>query len=266
MPCMARSAIGFLSAKSWSSGDNSATNSRIEIGWNRDPQEFFIGCWGWMRRVRRDLSQVVGFILAMKRANIFKEIEMKELTRKEKDLLLGYCMKPENIEIALATGYLQTELREQILLSFAKELDENVKKKLKEKKLDWKSKVSEPKKLRRKGVYTIYEMKRKNFRIELVCSFWNFCEEKEKYEMWVGAPSEGNECPEKELLDSCFEGKDIKLACDREKEPNWFWWFYPNGYSDLDNLSTMHHDSRMIDELAKSLVFFSEIISKELEK
>ena len=195
---------------------------------------------------------------------------MKELTREEKDWLLGYCMEPENIEIALAIGYLQTELREQILLLFAQKLDENVKTKLKKQKLSWMGPVySKPLEDLGKNEYMMCEIKKEDFRIQLVCSFEGFGEEDEKYDLWVGAPSEGGnkDCLDKDLLVSRFGTKGEELKSD-ENQPDWKWWFYPNGYKGLglEDLSTLHRDNKKIEDISSKLVLSAKIISEELEK
>ena len=63
---------------------------------------------------------------------------MRELTRKEREWLLCYCMKPENTWLALAIGQIQPALGMEILGRFLEELEKSVQKNLK-KNSQWKT-------------------------------------------------------------------------------------------------------------------------------
>ena len=56
---------------------------------------------------------------------------IRDLTAKEEEFLVKYCMEPENIWLALAIGQIQPVLRKKIVC-FLEELDTNVRKKLEE--------------------------------------------------------------------------------------------------------------------------------------
>ena len=194
---------------------------------------------------------------------------MKKLTDEEKNWLLCYCMKPENIEIALVIGQLRIELRKRILLSFAKKLNEIIPTNLEEEKL-WIPEVSDPpeKTWKGEGEYILYQITMdRRIQICLVCTFGEFCEKGENYNLWVGAPSKYKDCRDKELLDCRFKTKDVKLERDK-KYPDWHWWFYPMGYSNigLGDLSTLHCDDKKIKVFSNKLILSAKVISEELKK
>ena len=193
---------------------------------------------------------------------------MKELTDEEKNWLLCYCMKSENIEISMAIGQFQIELREKILRSFANELKESVEKKLKESDRPWKSEVQNASletgaSYKNKPIYTM-KMDKREIQIHLVCGFKKCGEKEEEYDFWVEIPSANTECPPIDLLGSCFPIEGVKLDSDSEKNPELHCWLNPKGSK--GDISTLHHDNEKIAEFSRLLVRFAGIISKKLEK
>ena len=185
---------------------------------------------------------------------------IRDLTDEEKEVLVEYCRKPENIELALAIGQIQSMLREAIVC-FLKELDKSVKKKLEEcgLHLDWKTCVQKTDLEKTETTETsIYEMSRKAQDIQI-----HLCYIKEN--LYVGIPA--NDVFSSEDLRGFFKDEGLK---DSEEDDNnkWPWWIYPaESHKSVAVLITRHDDQlrrEKIKYLTNELVPLAEAISKKL--
>ena len=181
---------------------------------------------------------------------------MRELTVEDEKFLVEYCMKPENIWLALAIGQVRPKLREKIVSLFLEELDVSVQKRLKERDChQWQTCVSDPEIIvKEQGEPSIYKMKNPDG-IEIhLCAY-------KGTDLFVATPA-GKAWPSG--LEDFLECKDLELKRDR----NWRWWFNPaEDYRKIEPLSRLNdHKLRCekIEYFTYKLVLFAEAISKEL--
>lgn len=182
---------------------------------------------------------------------------MRDLTVEDEKFLVEYCMKPENIWLALAIGQVRPKLREKIVSLFLEELDVSVKERLKERDChQWQTCVSDPEIIvKEQGEPSIYKMKNPD-EIEIhLCAYRGT-------DLFVATPA-GKAWPSG--LEDFLERKDLELKRDR----NWHWWFNPaEDYRKIEPLSRLNdHKLRCekIEYFTDKLVLFAEAISKELE-
>ena len=182
---------------------------------------------------------------------------MRDLTAEDEKFLVEYCMKPENIWLALAIGQVRPKLREKIVSLFLKELDVSVKKRLEERDCrHWqKTCVSDPKTImKERGEPSIYVIKdQRGIEIHL-CAYRGT-------DLFVATPTKGD-WPSG--LNGFLERKDLEL----KRDGNWRWWFDPaEDYKKIEPLSKLNdHKLRCekIEYFTDKLVLFAEAISKEL--
>ena len=180
---------------------------------------------------------------------------MRDLTAEDEKFLVEYCMKPENIWLALAIGQVRPKLRKKIVSLFLKELDVNVKKRLEERDCrQWqKTCVSDPEIImKEQGEPSLYVIKdQRGIEIHL-CAYRGT-------DLFVATP-EGKAGP------SGLEGfrKDLGLKSDR----NWHWWFDPaKDHKRIEPLSRLNDHKLRCEKISyftNILVSFAEDISKEL--
>ena len=183
---------------------------------------------------------------------------IRDLTEEEKEVLVKYCRKPENIELALAIGQIQSMLRKAIVY-FLEDLDKSIRKKLEEcdLHLHWKTCVQKTNLEEEESLIYEMSMKVQDIRIQL----WY-----EKENLFVGIPrneafTSGDE------LRGFFKDEDLK---DSEEDDNnkWPWWIYPaESHKSVAALITRHDDQlrrEKIEYLTNELVPLAEAISKKL--
>lgn len=183
---------------------------------------------------------------------------MRELTAEDEKFLVEYCMKPENIWLALAIGQVRPKIREKIVSLFLKELDESVKKELTEKERDgqWQTCVSDPEIIvKEQGEPSIYMIKdRRGIEIHL-CAY-------KGTDLFVATPAGKGAWPSG--LEGFLERKDLGLKRDR----NWRWWFDPaKDHKRIEPLSRLNDHKLRYEKIlyfTDILVRFAEAISKEL--
>ena len=181
---------------------------------------------------------------------------IRDLTAKEEEFLVKYCMEPENIWLALAIGQIQPVLRKKIVC-FLEELDTNVRKKLKEYDLRWETCIQKTNlEEEESSIYKI-SMKAKDIQIEL-------CYQKEN--LYVGIPKKKALPPADDLRD-LFKDEGLK---DSEEDDDclWPWWIYPEeSHKSVVDLITRHDDQRRrekIEYFTNELVLIAKAISKAL--
>ena len=180
---------------------------------------------------------------------------IRDLTDKEKEVLVEYCRKPENIELALAIGQIQPMLRKAIVC-FLKDLDKSVTKKLEECGLHWETYVQKTN--LEENENSLYEIRMKAQDIQI-----HLCYEEEN--LYVGTPA--NDVFSPDALRRFLKDKGLK---DSEEDDNneWPWWIYPaKSHKSVAALITRHDDQlrrEKIKYLTNKLVHLAEVISKEL--
>ena len=181
---------------------------------------------------------------------------IRDLTDKEKEVLVEYCRKPENIELALAIGQIQSMLREAIVC-FLKELDKSVTKKLEECGLHWETHIQKTN--LEENENSLYEMSMEAQDIQIHLEY-------EKENLFVGIPK--NEAfPSPDALRRFLKDKGLKDS-EEDDNNNWPWWIYPaESHKSVAVLITRHEDQlrrEKIKYLTNELVPLAEAISKEL--
>ena len=180
---------------------------------------------------------------------------MRDLTPEDEKYLVKYCMEPKNILLALAIGQIRPKLREKIVSLFLKELDESVKKELKERDCQWQTCISDPETIKKEqGDPSIYVMRDRNgIEIHLGANRGT--------NLFVGTPKGQGAWPRG--LRGFLERKDLEL----KKHTNWRWWFEPEqehmSIKSVEALSTLN-DGQKSDYFTYVLVRFAKAISKEL--
>ena len=196
---------------------------------------------------------------------------MKALTACDKKYLVEYCKEPKNIELALAIGHIQVQLREEILSSFLEELNESVKEELSKCDLgrQWKTELptidltlekNENRELSVEGVIYFITTKDPKIKIEL---------KREGGGIFVGTPEQYKDCPQAADLSDYFENTDLKLEATSSNYWRWWAWADPKAKEryTLDDLCILHGESRQkkIEDLTETLVLSATAISKALE-
>ena len=194
---------------------------------------------------------------------------MSDLTAEERDFLIDYSMKPENICFALAIGHIQVQLREKILSSFLEKLDESVREKLEAcgRRWQWETMALEMNLklqgnrtgLKVQGSEEIYVMTMKDQEIKIYLSY-------DGEDIFVGTPAANEACPQAEDLSGFFEDTGLSLNSNNY----WRWWFYPKErHKPFDDLYTLHDDElkrKKIAYFTDILVLSAKAISKKLEE
>ena len=179
---------------------------------------------------------------------------IKDLTGKEKEFLVEYCRKPENIELALAIGQIQSMLREAIVY-FLKELDKSVTKKLEECGLHWETHIQKTNLEENENSLYEMSMEAQNIQIHL---------EYEKENLFVGIPK--NETfPSPDALRRFLKDKGLKDS-EEDDNPKWPWWIYPEeSHKRVVALIPQHDDQcrrEKIEYFTDELVRLAKTISK----
>ena len=148
-----------------------------------------------MTRVRRDLSQ--GF------SNIFTEEEAMNLTREDRDCLIAYSRKPENLCLALAVGAIQVDLRIAIITEFLEELREYVKAGLERQELPWCIPPVQLKErdFKAKGWVPMLSIKRKEPKREII-----LYKGEDAKKTYLGGKCDGEPVLEREVLETALVG------------------------------------------------------------
>ncbi len=196
---------------------------------------------------------------------------MKALTACDKKYLVEYCQEPKNIELALAIGHIQVQLREEILSSFRAKLDQSVKEELSKWDLgrQWETeelppidltlKKNENRELSVEGVLYVITTKDPKIKIEL---------KREGGGIFVGTPKEYEGCPQAADLYDYFENTGLILGSP-DSRFRWWAWADPKAKEryTLDDLCILHGESRRkhIAYFTDKLVLSAKAISKALE-
>lgn len=182
---------------------------------------------------------------------------MRELTEEEKVFLVDYCMKPENTRLALEIGQVYPKLQEKIVSLFLKELDESVKKKLKDRDCQWQTCIpkTNPEEGEEPSIY-VMTMKEQGIKIHLARYKWQ--------DLFVGTRV-GQGCWPKDDLSGFLTCGDWRL---NTKNKYWHWWFNPiekhRSIGSVEALITLK-DGQKIAYFTDVLLRFAEAISKALE-
>ena len=183
---------------------------------------------------------------------------MRDLTAKEKEFLVDYCMEPENTRLALEIGQIYPKLREKIVSAFLKELDESVKKGLKERGCQWQTCIpkTNPEEGEEPSIY-VMTMKGREREIQIHLA-------RHKWEALFVGTRVGQEKWPKDDLAGFLKCGDRKLNTNNK---SWHWWFNPiekhRFIVSVEALSTLN-DGQKIEYFTAELVGFAEAISKEL--
>lgn len=181
---------------------------------------------------------------------------MRELTAEGKEFLVNYCMEPENTRLALEIGQIYPKLREKIVSAFLKELDESVKKGLKERGCQWQTCIpkTNPEEGEEPSIY-VMTMKERGIEIHLARYKWQ--------DLFMGTRVGQGNWPKDDLAGFLKCG-DRKLNTNNK---SWHWWFNPKkkyrSIESVEALSTLN-DVQKIAYFTAELVCFAEAISKEL--
>ena len=184
---------------------------------------------------------------------------MRELTAEGKEFLVDYCMEPENTRLALEIGQIYPKLREKIVSAFLKELDESVKKGLKERGCQWQTCIpkTNPEEGEEPSIY-VMTMKERESEIQIHLARYKWAA------LFVGTRVGQGKWPKDDLADFLKCG-DRKLNTNNK---SWHWWFNPiekhRLIGSVEALSTLN-DGQKIEYFTAELVRFAEAISKELE-
>ncbi len=186
---------------------------------------------------------------------------MRELTPEEKKYLVKYCMKSkENTWLALAIGHIQVQLREKIVSSFLKKLDESVERLLNERNCQWQTCIPTANlQVGDKDSWSLYIMTMQERGIKIHLARYK-CQS-----LFVGTPKSNGDWPNGAL-------KSFKELVGRRLHTgnkNWLWWFNPTEdhrcIRSIEALSTLNSNQK-IKYFTAELVCFAEAISKALEE
>ena len=128
------------------------------------------------------------------------------LTKEDRDCLIAYSRKSENLDLALAVGAIQVDLRIAIITEFLEKLREYVQAGLKELKLPWcifPVQIKE-KDYKAKGWVPILSIKHKKSKREII-----LYKEEEKQQTYLGGKCHGEPVLKREVLNTALEGVGI---------------------------------------------------------
>ena len=190
---------------------------------------------------------------------------IRDLTAKEQEFLVKYCMQPENTWLALAIGQIQPLLQKEIkevVAYFAGELDKSVRKELEACSLHWETCVSATNLDLEKDESEIYSMSMKDQAIEI-----QLCYEKKKESLFVGIPA-NKALPPADALRESFRDDGLK---DSQEDDNdkWPWWIYlEETHKSAEALIATRYDDHLrgekIEYFTNELVRIAKAISKAL--
>ena len=189
------------------------------------------------------------------------------MSEEEKGWLIGYCMEPENTELALKIAEIRPDLEVAIVRSFLEKLAKSVDEKLGKCSLDSQWTRGCPNQYRWEGHNPGRGMALPMTKDGETTTL-KFCWENTAGHWFFGLPEECEPYPEADRIQPDLEA----LGASRgEDAKGWHWWFYPSeGHKDLRDpkdfatLRDKQARSEKIDYFTYLLAGTAEAVSKAL--
>lgn len=157
------------------------------------------------------------------------------LTEEDRDCLIAYSRKSENLDLALVVGAIQVDLRIAIITEFLENLREYVQAGLKELKLPWcisPIQITE-KDYKAKGWVPILSIKCKKSKREII-----LYKDEEKQRTYLGGKCHGEPVLKREVLKTALEG--VGIGGGYHTADNFEWWRRTDSsYHDLSSDSAL---------------------------